>query len=77
MILLTTGELSELATDLCFNRHMTESELHRLVLEKWHLTGKPVRTLDDARAFIESVGIQPSVSACGRRCWSPTFVGAW
>ena len=30
-----------------------ESKLRR---EKWHLDGRAVRTLDDARAFLESVG---------------------
>jgi len=44
--------------------------------QKWHLDGHPVRTLDDARTFIESVGfclmypIKPAVLV-------PTFVGAW
>jgi hypothetical protein len=43
---------------------------------KWHLDASPVRNLDDARAFIESVGfclmypLKPPVLA-------PTFVGAW
>jgi 23S rRNA pseudouridine2605 synthase len=44
--------------------------------QKWRLDGNPVRTLDEARAFIESVGfclmfpMKPSVLA-------PTFIGAW
>lgn len=44
--------------------------------QKWHLDGRPVRTLDDARTFIESVGfclmypLKPPVLV-------PTFVGAW
>lgn len=44
--------------------------------QKWHLDGPPVRTLDDARAFIESVGfclmypLKPPVLV-------PTFIGAW
>lgn len=55
---------------------MTESELHQARLEKWHLTGKPVHTLEDGRAFMESVGfsllypMRPPLLA-------PTFVGAW
>jgi hypothetical protein len=55
---------------------MTESELQQARLAKWHLDGNPVRTLEDARAFMESVGfcqlypIRPQVLA-------PTFVGAW
>src|SRR5581483_9423247 len=55
---------------------MTDQELHQLRREKWHLTGNPVRTLDDARAFIDSVGFclmyplkQPILL--------PTFLGAW
>jgi len=35
---------------------MTEQELQHLRREKWHLTGQPVRTIEDARAFMESVG---------------------
>jgi hypothetical protein len=55
---------------------MTESELQQARLEKWHLTGKPVRTLEDGRSFMESVGfsllypMRPPLLA-------PTFVGAW
>ena len=55
---------------------MTESELQQARLEKWHLTGKPVRTLEDGRVFMESVGfsllypMRPPLLA-------PTFVGAW
>ena len=55
---------------------MTESELQQARLAKWHLDGNPVRTLEDARAFMESVGfsllypMRPPVLV-------PTFVGAW
>ena len=55
---------------------MTEQELIDLRRDKWRVTGKPVRILDDARSFIESVGfclmfpLTPLVLA-------PTFVGAW
>ncbi len=55
---------------------MTEFELQQLRQEKWRLNGTAVRTLDDARAFIESVGfalmypMKPPVLV-------PTFVGAW
>ena len=35
---------------------MTDLELEQLRQEKWRLNGKPVRTIEDARAFIESVG---------------------
>src|SRR5712692_8798047 len=55
---------------------MTEQELQHLRREKWHLTGQPVRTIEDARAFMESVGFclmypqRPPVLV-------PTFIGAW
>src|ERR1700733_4268070 len=55
---------------------MTEEELKQARAEKWRLDGRSVRTLDDARAFLESVGFclmypaRPSVLL-------PTFVGAW
>jgi hypothetical protein len=55
---------------------MTDQELHQLRREKWHLNGQPIRTLEDARAFIESVGfclmypMRPQALA-------PTFIGAW
>jgi 23S rRNA pseudouridine2605 synthase len=55
---------------------MTESELQQARTEKWHLDGRPIRTLEDARAFLESVGFcllyplkQPLLV--------PTFMGAW
>jgi hypothetical protein len=55
---------------------MTDHDLDQLRREKWHLDGRSVRTLDDARAFIESVGFclmyplkQPVLV--------PTFIGAW
>jgi len=55
---------------------MTDQELDQLRRDKWHLTGHPVRTLDEARAFLESVGfclmypLRPTLLV-------PTFVGAW
>ena len=55
---------------------MTEQELDQLRREKWHLHGHPIRTLEDARAYIESVGfclmypLRPPVLV-------PTFIGAW
>src|SRR5215469_15429386 len=55
---------------------MTESELHQARIAKWHLDGRTVRTLEDGRSFLESVGFcllyplkQPLLV--------PTFVGAW
>src|SRR5437899_10942289 len=55
---------------------MTEQELDQLRREKWRLNGNPVRTLDEARAFIESVGfclmypLRPTLLL-------PTFIAAW
>jgi len=51
-------------------------DLSQLRQQKWRLDGRPVRTLDDARSFIESVGfcllypMKPPLLA-------PTFIGAW
>jgi hypothetical protein len=51
-------------------------DLDQLRRDKWRLDGQPVRTLDDARSFIESVGfclfypMKPPLLA-------PTFIGAW
>jgi len=55
---------------------MTDFELQQARAEKWHLDGHPVRTLDQAHEFSESVGfcsmypLRPAVLL-------PTFVGAW
>jgi hypothetical protein len=55
---------------------MTDIELNQLRRQKWRLDGHPVRTLDAAREFIESVGfclmypLKPPVLV-------PTFVGGW
>jgi len=35
---------------------MTDQELQQLRREKWRLDGKPVRTIEAARAFVEEVG---------------------
>ena len=51
-------------------------DLDQLRRAKWHLDGRPVRTLDEAREFIESVGFcftYPMKTAV----LAPTFVGAW
>ncbi len=51
-------------------------DLSQLRCEKWRLNGHPVRTLEEARSFIESVGfcqmypMKPPVLV-------PTFIGAW
>ncbi|MGA3107498.1 MAG: hypothetical protein ABSD53_23705 [Terriglobales bacterium] len=55
---------------------MTDSELLLARTEKWRLNGQPVRTLEDARTFLESVGfclmypMRPAILV-------PTFIGAW
>jgi len=55
---------------------MTESDLITLRLAKWRLDGHPIRTLEDARAFIESAGfclmypVRPAMLV-------PTFIGAF
>ncbi len=55
---------------------MTSDELDQLRRERWRLNGTPVRTLDDARSFIESAGFcltYPSRPLL----LMPTFIGAW
>ncbi len=55
---------------------MHDQQLHDLRRDKWHLNGRSVRTLDDAREFIDAVGFcllypqRPTVLV-------PTFVGAY
>ena len=55
---------------------MTSDELIQLRREQWRLNGVPIRTLEDARSFIESVGFcltYPSRPPL----LMPTFIGAW
>lgn len=55
---------------------MTDQDLINQRLAKWRLNGQPVRTLEDAQEFIDSVGfclmfpVRPPVLA-------PTFIGAY
>src|SRR6202167_988618 len=55
---------------------MTEQELYELRREKWRLDGKPIRTIEEARKFVESVGfclmypMRPTMPV-------PTFIGAF
>jgi hypothetical protein len=55
---------------------MTEIELQQLRREKWRLNGKAMQTIEQARAFIEDVGLcfmypqRPALLA-------PTFMGAF
>jgi 23S rRNA pseudouridine2605 synthase len=55
---------------------MTPDELIQLRREKWHVNGNPVRTLEDARAFIESVGFC-LLYPVSTPLLVPTFIGAW
>jgi hypothetical protein len=55
---------------------MTEEDLQQLRREKWRLDGKPIRTIEEARSFIETVGfclmypVRPAMPV-------PTFIGAF
>lgn len=55
---------------------MTNDELQELRRQKWHTNGEPIRTLEDGRAFMDSVGfalmypLHPPVLV-------PTFIGAY
>jgi 23S rRNA pseudouridine2605 synthase len=54
---------------------MTEQELQQQRREKWRLNGKPIRSIEEARGFVESVGLclmyplRPAQPL-------PTFIGA-
>jgi len=53
---------------------MTELELQHLRRDKWRLDGEPIRTLDEAHEFVDSVGmclVYPT-----RQTLLPTLVGA-
>jgi hypothetical protein len=60
---------------------VTDQELHELRRERWRLDGRAVRTLEDAREFIESVGfcLMYPLPRQGTRVpvLAPTFIGAW
>ena len=55
---------------------MTDQDLQQLRSEKWRLDGKPIRTIEEARAFVETVGfclmypVRPTMPV-------PTFIGAF
>jgi len=55
---------------------MTDLELQQLRREKWRLDGKPIRTIEDARTFLEDAGFclmypqRPPLLV-------PTFIGAF
>jgi hypothetical protein len=55
---------------------MTDQELEQARRAKWRIDGRPVRTLDEARGFIESVGF--CLMYPTKPPWlTPTFIGAW
>jgi hypothetical protein len=55
---------------------MTPEELTTFRREKWRVNGNAVRTLEDARSFIESVGFCQMFPPA-TPLLVPTFVGAW
>jgi hypothetical protein len=55
---------------------MNRQELIQLRREKWRLDGRPVRTLEEARDFLESVGLC-TMYPVAPALLAPTFVGAW
>jgi len=55
---------------------MTDQELEQLRHEKWRLDAKPVRTFEDARSFLESVGFC-MMYPMRQQVLVPTFIGAW
>jgi 23S rRNA pseudouridine2605 synthase len=55
---------------------MTDPELNELRREKWRLNGRSIRTLDEARGFIESVGFS-LMYPMRAPVLLPTFIGAW
>jgi len=55
---------------------MTDQELLQLRREKWRLDGKPIRTIEQARVFIETVGfclMYPARTSVAL----PTIIGAF
>lgn len=60
---------------------MTEQELQQLRREKWRLAGNPVRTIEDAREFIRTIGfcLMYPLPKQERRIpvLAPTFIGAF
>ncbi|HYE26103.1 MAG TPA: hypothetical protein VEG32_12985 [Clostridia bacterium] len=55
---------------------MTEQELQEQRREKWRVAGNPIRTLDDASEFIESVGFC-LMYPLRTPVLVPTFIGAY
>ena len=55
---------------------MTEKDLDQLRRDKWLLSGTPIRTLDDARRFLEAQGFC-LMYPMRKPLLAPTFIGAW
>ena len=55
---------------------MNQQELQELRREKWHINGTPVRTLEAARTFLDSVGFAPMYPT-QKPLLTPTFLGAY
>jgi hypothetical protein len=55
---------------------MTDQELEQLRRDRWCLAGRPVRTIEAARDFVERVGFC-TVFAHKPALLLPTFIGAW
>ena len=55
---------------------MTDQELEQFRHGKWRLDGRTVRTFEDARAFVESVGFC-LMYPMRQQALVPTFIGAW
>jgi len=56
---------------------MTEQELLSLRQRKWHLDDRPIRTVEEAREFIDSVGFCLMYPLERQSVLIPTFIGAW
>jgi len=57
---------------------MTDTELIQLRRDKWRLNGNAMRTLEDARSFIESVGFCLMLPLpAPKTLMVPTFIGAF
>jgi len=55
---------------------MNQQELRELRREKWRVNGQSVRTVEDARVFLDTVGFAPMYPP-QKPLLAPTFVGAY
>lgn len=65
-----------LAACRVLNANVTDLQLQQLRREKWRLDGKPVRTIENARPFLEDVGFC-LMYAQRPPLLVPTFIGAF